>query len=101
MGMNAEYDSSDDLVRRHVFCSGRVQNVGFRYFVLRKASALGVSGWVRNLSDGRVEAIFEGPADAVAKAVEWCRIGPPHGEVRNVQVRKETPQGDFDSFSIR
>lgn len=99
--MSTEHDPTGDLVRRHVFCSGRVQNVGFRYFVLRKAGALGLSGWVRNLSDGRVEAIFEGSADAVDKAIEWCRIGPPHGQVSDVQVRKETPHGDFDSFSIQ
>lgn len=92
---------ADELTRAQVFCAGRVQGVGYRYFVLRKASALGVTGWVRNLGDGRVEAVFEGSPEAVAQAIEWCRIGPPHSQVRDVQVRKSTPTGDFHNFAIR
>jgi acylphosphatase len=96
-----EDEYADELMRAHVFCAGRVQGVGFRYFVLRKASALGVTGWVRNLGDGRVEAIFEGSPEAVAKAVEWCRIGPPHSHIRDLQVRNVTPRRDFHNFAIR
>jgi acylphosphatase len=80
--------------RVHVWISGRVQGVGFRYATQSQANRLGVGGWVRNLGDGRVEAVFEGPAAAVAQAVAWCRTGPPGAWVAEVESRAESPVGE-------
>ena len=67
-------------IRAHVFISGRVQGVNFRWYTQHKAQQLGLSGWVRNLWDGRVEAVFEGSEPAVRQAVAWCHTGerPAH-----------------------
>src|SRR4051794_13969040 len=80
--------------RVHVWISGRVQGVGFRFSTCDMAAGLGVCGWVRNLSDGRVEAVFEGPAAEVAKAVAWCRRGPTGAWVSDVETRPEEPVGE-------
>jgi len=71
--------------------SGRVQNVWFREGCAREARAAGVGGWVQNLADGRVEVVFEGDADAVARAVAWCHEGPTRARVTAVEVRDELP----------
>jgi acylphosphatase len=86
--------------RAHVFISGRVQGVNFRWYTQRKAQELGLTGWVRNLWDGRVEAIFEGEEKAVQNAIAWCHIGPPSGRVDNVEVNYETPSDEFSGFRI-
>ncbi len=86
--------------RAHVFISGRVQGVNFRWHTQRKAGSLGLSGWVRNLGDGRVEAIFEGEPEAVRQAVTWCYDGPPSARVDNVEIRDEEPTGEFDGFRV-
>jgi len=88
-------------VRAHVFISGRVQGVFFRAHTQEKAFELGVKGWVRNLPDGRVEAVFEGDEDAVKKIIDWCHVGPPAARVDDVEVIWEEYKGEFDSFSIR
>jgi acylphosphatase len=80
-----------DRVRRHVWVSGRVQNVWFRDACSREARRLGVDGWVRNLPDGRVEAVFEGAPDGVAALVAWCHEGPPRARIRRVEEREEPP----------
>lgn len=87
--------------RAHVYVSGRVQGVFFRHHVWRLARELGVTGWVRNLSDGRVEAVFEGEREKVERMIEFCRRGPPAAKVENVEVRWEEPSGEFDDFEIR
>jgi acylphosphatase len=79
--------------------SGRVQNVWFRDGCATEARAAGVDGWVRNLPDGRVEAVFEGAPDAVARLVEWCHEGPQRARVRRVEVREELPV-DEQGFSV-
>ena len=79
---------------------GRVQGVGFRYFVWREAETLGVDGWVRNLADGRVEAVFEGDPTAVATLLAFCREGPAWAEVNDLEVFDEVPQGN-SGFEIR
>jgi len=71
--------------------SGRVQNVWFREGCAQEARAAGVDGWVQNLADGRVEAVFEGDADAVARVVAWCHEGPTRARVTEVEVRDELP----------
>lgn len=80
--------------RVHVRVSGRVQGVGFRYATCAQAEHLGLGGWVRNLADGSVEAIFEGPAAQVAQAVAWCRTGPTGAWVAEVQTEPQTPIGE-------
>lgn len=87
--------------RAHVFMSGRVQGVFFRYETEERASALGVKGWVRNLPDRRVEAVFEGDEEQVKEMVEFCRRGPPGARVTNIEVKWEESTGEFDRFSIR
>lgn len=87
-------------VRAHVFVSGRVQGVLFRAETADMAQRLGVNGWVRNLPDGRVEALFEGEMENVAKAVEFCRRGPPGAYVRDLDVRWEDWKGEFHGFQI-
>ena len=80
--------------------SGHVQGVGFRWAVEREAGRLGVAGWVRNLSDGRVEARFEGDPDAVEGAVGFCRGGPDTARVESVDVTEVEPEG-ADGFRVR
>ncbi|MEL6183593.1 MAG: acylphosphatase [Myxococcota bacterium] len=76
----------------HVLVSGRVQGVGFRAFTVEAADRIGVVGWVRNLSDGRVEAWLEGEAPAVEAILEVLRVGPPAGEVRELSVSERVPE---------
>ena len=77
-----------------------MQGVFFRDTVWRMAESRGVSGWVRNRSDGRVEAVFEGAEQAVAAMVDFCRQGPRRAEVEQVEVREEEPEG-LKGFEIR
>ncbi|MEM2336045.1 MAG: acylphosphatase [Candidatus Bathyarchaeia archaeon] len=88
-------------VRAHVFVSGRVQGVFFRYETRREARLRGVKGWVRNLPDGRVEAVFEGEEEAVKEMIDFCRHGPPGAKVTKVDVRWENYTGEFRDFEIR
>jgi len=81
------------IVRRHVYISGRVQGVFFRDTCSRLAIGHGVTGWVRNTRDGRVEAVFEGEAPAVEWMVDWCRQGPRGAIVMGIQVDEEPPEG--------
>jgi acylphosphatase len=91
---------SEDTVRRHVTVSGDVQGVFFRETTRRKATEAGVSGWITNRSDGRVEAVFEGPAEAVEELVEYCRTGPTAATVEDVGVQSEEPEG-LSGFDVR
>jgi acylphosphatase len=88
------------MIRNRVLVSGQVQGVAFRASCQRTAERLGVNGWVRNLPDGTVEAVFEGPAEDVGRLVEWSRHGPRLAVVRDVQVRDEPPEG-ISGFRIR
>jgi acylphosphatase len=89
-----------EVTRRHVVVRGRVQGVFFRDSCRREAGGRGVTGWVRNTPDGSVEAVFEGPADAVDAMVAWVHEGPPHATVAGVSVRTERPEGLSD-FQVR
>jgi acylphosphatase len=80
------------MVRRHIWVSGRVQGVWYRGSAAEQARVLGVSGWARNLPDGRVELVAEGEPGAVERFVEWCRKGPPAAVVTAVEVRQEDPE---------
>lgn len=88
------------MIRRRVVVDGRVQGVFFRETCRRQAEAAGVAGEVRNLPDGRVEAVFEGPADVVERMVAWCRTGPRSAVVTSVEVRDEPPTGAV-GFRVR
>jgi acylphosphatase len=87
-------------LRAHVFIAGRVQGVSFRWYTQRKAQELGLTGWVRNLWDRRVEAVFEGNAEAVRQAVAWCHTGEPPARVSHVEVTYAPATGEFQSFRI-
>ncbi len=86
----------EKIVRAHVYVSGIVQGVFFRSNTRNIARSLGLCGWVKNLFDGRVEAIFEGPQDMVKKAIDWCRHGPPGAVVEDIEVKWEEPEGEID-----
>ncbi|AWB26311.1 acylphosphatase [Halococcoides cellulosivorans] len=86
--------------RAHVFVSGRVQGVYFRATTRDRAEDEGVDGWVQNLSDGRVEAVFEGDSDAVETMVAFCQEGPERARVDGVERHDESPEG-LTGFEIR
>ena len=71
-----------------VWISGRVQGVGYRFATIRQAEKLGISGWVQNLSDGRVTAVFQGKKTAVEQMVQWCHRGPAAAVVKGVEVQQ-------------
>jgi acylphosphatase len=89
-----------DTVARRVRIHGRVQGVFFRDCTQREASSRGVAGWVRNCSDGTVEAVFEGNRTAVEALVAWCSSGPPHASVFDVDVTDVAPSG-LNGFDVR
>lgn len=90
----------EERVRTRVRVSGRVQGVWFRRSTADEARVIGVDGWVRNLPDGAVEAVFEGTPGAVALAIDYVSSGPEHALVTDVQVTPETPEG-VAGFSVR
>lgn len=88
------------MITKKFVVSGRVQGVGFRYFVVREAEALGLAGWVRNLPDGRVEALFEGERPALDKMLAWCHKGPPYAYVHKVETDWQAYRGDLADFLV-
>ena len=92
--------ADSDRVRAHVFVSGRVQGVYYRASTRDAARERGVDGWVTNLDDGRVEAVFEGDEERVEAMCEWCETGSRAAEVDSVDVTMETPEG-IDGFEVR
>ena len=92
--------TTDDMVRRHVFVSGRVQGVTYRASTRRAATDLDVDGWVQNLDDGRVEAVFEGSEADVDRMLEWCHDGPEMAIVDEVDTEEESPEG-IEGFEVR
>lgn len=81
--------------------SGRVQGVGFRYFVVRSATSLGLSGWVRNRADGAVELLAEGPRGALEELVETVRRGPPGARVTSVETAWQEGAPEHHGFQVR
>jgi acylphosphatase len=90
-----------ERIRRHVIARGRVQGVWYRGATEEQARARTVDGWVRNLPDGSVEAVFEGPAEAVEALVDWCRRGPRWAQVESLEVTDAPAGGDLRGFEIR
>ena len=89
-----------DRVRAHVFVSGTVQGVAYRANTRDAARDAGVDGWVKNLDDGRVEAVFEGSSDDVEGMIEWCHTGSPAAEVGDVETEYGDPEGE-SGFGVR
>jgi len=90
-----------EKARAHLLISGSVQGVFYRSFTEDIAHSLGLKGWVKNCSDGKVEAVFEGNKENIEKAISSCYKGPPAARVTNIAVRWENFKGEFDIFSIR
>lgn len=90
-----------DEARAHVFIDGRVQGVFYRAFTRDLALRLGLKGWVRNLRDGRVEAVFEGKRELIEEAIKQCSIGPPGAWIRNIETEWETFIGDMKGFTVK
>lgn len=86
--------------RYHVYISGRVQGVCFRANTRKQARALGLTGWVQNLPDDRVETVFEGEQKEADAMVAWCRIGTPPARVDRLEVEEENATGGFTDFDI-
>jgi acylphosphatase len=86
--------------RAHILIEGKVQGVFFRSETQKHAQLNNLTGWVRNLYDGRVEAVLEGEARAVDKMIAWCHKGPPYAVVKKVEVKKENFKDEFNTFSI-
>jgi len=90
-----------EKLRAHVFVLGKVQGVFYRENTRKKAEKLDVSGWVKNLRDGRVEAVFEGNKPCVEEMVNWARKGPIWAKVEALDVIWEDCTGQFASFEIK
>lgn len=92
----------DDSVRAHLIIKGKVQGVWYRGSTQDAAQRIGgLSGWVRNLPDGDVEAVMEGARTQVEALISWCRSGPPHARVDAVDIRWEPPSGNYTTFDVR
>ena len=89
------------MVCKNVLIKGRVQGVFFRVSIKDKADQLNVKGWVKNLPNGNVEAVFEGDADKVKKLVDYCGIGPSGAMIKSVEVNEFESEEKFDGFKIR
>jgi acylphosphatase len=94
-------DNSSEFCRVRVKIAGRVQGVYFRASALQQAQNLGLTGWVRNCSDGSVETIAEGPKVKLEELLAWCRRGPSGARVSHVDIHWETPEHAFHGFTIK
>jgi acylphosphatase len=88
-------------IRAHVIVTGKVQGVFYRAETAAKARRLNITGWVRNLPDGRVEAVFEGEEVNVQKIIDFCRRGPANAYVVNVAVRRQEWKDEYHNFTVR
>lgn len=84
-----------------MFFEGKVQGVFFRANTHDKAREFGVDGWVKNLRDGRVEAVFEGPEEKVDRLIDWCKHHQPHARVDDTEIHEEEPTGEFNEFFVK
>lgn len=87
-------------IRVHLYIHGRVQGVGYRLSARYKALNLNLTGWVRNLRDGRVEIVAEGDEEAISQFIRWCEKGPAGSLVTKVDMQKEESTGEFKHFDI-
>jgi len=86
--------------RAHLFISGMVQGVCYRAYARDAAKQFGLVGWVRNLRNGKVEAVVEGPREIVERFISWCHEGPRYANVSDVNVEWERPSGEFKDLDI-
>ena len=93
--------AAKEKIRAHIFVAGKVQGVFYRENSRKLAEKLGILGWVKNLGDGRVEAVFEGDKDKVEKMVNWARKGPIWAKIEALDVIWEDYRGEFDAFEIK
>ena len=93
-------NNNNKKIRAHVFIRGKVQGVYFRQNTKIVATRYGVMGWVRNLKDGRVEAVLEGDEMDINRVIEWCYAGPPKAAVDDVDVKYEKYTGEFREFKV-
>jgi acylphosphatase len=89
------------MVRAHLHISGIVQGVGYRWSCSREAQGIGLTGWVRNLPDGRVEAVLQGTREQVERMIKWCYRGPEEARVSDIAVAYEEAADEFRDFGIR
>jgi len=90
----------EEKIRAHLMISGRVQGVCYRMETKFAADRIGTFGWVRNMQDGRVEALVEGSQNQVEALIEWCRTGPPAARVHDIEITWEPYRGEFHSFEV-
>jgi len=90
----------NDIIRAHLFVSGRVQGVFFRHNAYKKAVSLGLRGFVKNLDDGRVEVVAEGKKEDIIKLIEFCRKGPLFAKVGDVEIIYENATDGFKGFGV-
>lgn len=95
------HKSMNKKARAHLLISGLVQGVFFRENTRQRAENFGLKGFVRNLPNGKVEAVFEGEKEKVEKIIEWCKKGPPAAKVYNVEIKWEDFKEEFKNFEIR
>lgn len=91
----------EEKVRAHIIISGMVQGVFFRSRTQSRAKSLGITGWVKNLPDGRVEAVFEGKKEKVEKLIGWAKKGPVFARVNGINIEWQEYKEEFDNFEIR
>ena len=87
--------------KKHIFLSGRVQGVGFRASIRKKAGLLNINGWVKNLRDGRVEAVFTGNPENVEEIINFAKKGPRYARVDNIEVNEEEYRDEYKNFQIK
>jgi len=90
-----------EKTRAQILVSGLVQRVFFRAYTQQKARELGLTGWVKNLADGHVEALFEGDRENIEKMIEWAKKGPPSAKVDGCEVSWQEYKGEFENFEIQ
>jgi len=90
-----------EKVRVRIIVSGRVQGVGYRNNVFKQAKKIGVNGWVRNLGDGRVEAVFEGEKQEVERIINWAKKGPLFANISDFKIEWQEPKGEFNNFEVK
>lgn len=96
------HDATTEPTKRiEVMLSGRVQGVGFRHFTRRNAQELGLSGWVRNVANGNVQVVAEGPKDDLNTFLKRLRSGPSAATVVNADVRWDEAEGEFGRFEVK
>ncbi len=88
------------MTSKHLLISGKVHGVGFRYNLQHRATASGLTGWCRNLPDGRLEALLQGDEDAVDVVAHWCHEGPVSAQVEHVEIRDAQTEEKFPDFEI-